>query len=425
MKEREKNGIFLREKIRCTRLGTMMKTIALLENPVQNYAWGSRSFIPDLLGEVSPAADPMAELWMGTHPKAPSVVLLQDERISLLELIRRRPIDILGESVAKRFSNDLPFLFKVLAAAEPLSIQAHPNRDQAREGFANENLQKIPLNAFNRNYKDQNHKPEIICALEPFWALKGFRRVEEIVLLMDKIAARALEQDLSALRKRPDKEGLKTFFRALIMMEKAPRTKALMEAAEQSEKLACDDPAFEWVVKLSESYPGDIGILSPILLNLVHLQPGEAMNIPAGELHAYLEGAGIELMANSDNVLRGGLTPKNVAVSELLNILSFKAGTARLLRPDQRADCEGVYETDTDEYNLSVLDIHEGDFFKSPRKRSVEIMICIEGDARITDLGMGDVLSLKKGTSFIVPAAVEQYRIEGETRIYKAAVPLS
>jgi mannose-6-phosphate isomerase len=123
--------------------------------------------------------------------------------------------------------------------------------------------------------------------------------------------------------------------------------------------------------------------------------------------------------------LRGGLTPKNVAVSELLNILSFKAGTARRLRPDQRANCEGVYETDTDEYNLSVLDIHEGDFFKSPRKRSVEIMICIEGNARITDLGMGDVLSLKKGTSFIVPAAVEQYRIEGKTRIYKAAVPLS
>jgi mannose-6-phosphate isomerase len=281
------------------------------------------------------------------------------------------------------------------------------------------------LNAFNRNYKDQNHKPEIICALEPFWALKGFRRVEDIILFMDKMAARALEEDLNALRGRPDQEGLKTFFRALTVMEEASRNRVLMEACEKCETLADDDPAFEWVLKLSEAYPGDIGALSPILLNLVHLQPGEAMNIPAGELHAYLEGAGIELMANSDNVLRGGLTPKYVEVSELLNILTFKAGPVSLLRPDQQAACEGVYETVTEEYNLSVLDMHEGDFFKSPRKRSVEIMICIEGEAKIIDLGLGDVLSIKKGTSLIVPAAVEQYQIEGKTKIYKAAVPLS
>ena len=222
----------------------------------------------------------------------------------------------------------LPFLFKVLAAAKPLSIQAHPNRDQAREGFARENRQKISLNAFNRNYKDENHKPEIICALEPFWALKGFRRVEEIILLMDKIGIRAsLEEDLNALRRRPNQEGLKTFFRALINDGEGTADRVLREAVEQCEKLADDDPAFEWVIKLSEAYPDDIGILSPILLNLVHLQPGEAMNIPAGELHAYLEGAGIELMANSDNVLRGGLTPKYVDVSELLNILTFKRGT--------------------------------------------------------------------------------------------------
>jgi mannose-6-phosphate isomerase len=403
----------------------MMKTIALLENPVQTYAWGSRSFIPDLLGEVSPAADPVAELWIGAHPRAPSVVLLGNERVSLLELIRSQPVDILGESVAKRFSNNLPFLFKVLAAAEPLSIQAHPNRDQARKGFADENRQKIPLNAFNRNYKDQNHKPEIICALEPFWALKGFRRVEEIILFMDKIAGGDLEDDLNMLRGRPDQEGLKAFFRALTAMEKAPRYRVLTEAHEKCETLAHDDPAFEWVLKLSEGYPDDIGALSPILLNLVHLQPGEAMNIPAGELHAYLEGAGIELMANSDNVLRGGLTPKHMEVSELLNILTFKAGPVGLLEPDQQTAYERVYETATAEYILSVLDIHEGDLIKSSRKRSVEIMICIEGEAKITDLGVGDEISLKKGTSFIVPAAVEQYQIEGKTRIYKAAVPLS
>ena len=402
-----------------------MKKIALLENPVQTYAWGSRSFIPELLGNVSPSPEPMAELWMGAHPKAPSMVLDRDERISLLELIRKRPIEILCESVSRRFAKDLPFLFKVLAAAEPLSIQAHPNRAQALEGFANENRRNIPLNAFNRNYKDQNHKPEIICALEPFWAMKGFREVEEIIDLMNRIELRALQEELKDLQRQPNQEGLKTFFKALTGMEKTSRNVVLKETVGQCKKRVDNEPIFDWVVKLSESYPNDIGILSPILLNLVHLQPGEAMNIPAGELHAYLEGAGIELMANSDNVLRGGLTGKNVDVSELLNILSFKAGKVRRLQPDQQAGCEGVYKTVTDEYILSVLDIPDGGSFTSPKERSVEIMICMEGEARVTDLGAGDVLSIKKGTSFIVPAAVEQYRIEGKTKIYKAAVPLS
>lgn len=401
-----------------------MKTIARLENPIQTYAWGSKSFIPDLLGEASPSPTPMAELWMGAHPKAPSMVLVREERISLLELIRKGPIDILGESVARRFSDDLPFLFKVLAAAEPLSIQAHPNREQARDGFATENRRNIPLNAFNRNYKDQNHKPEIICALVPFLALKGFREVDEIIHLMNELGLRTIEDDLNALRKRPDQEGFKTFFKTIINMEETSRNLVLREVVGQCEKRIHDDPSFAWVLNLSETYPDDLGILSPLYLNLVQLRPGEAMNISARELHAYLEGAGIELMANSDNVLRGGLTEKNVDVSELLNILTFRPGKVERLQAEQRADCEGVYRTSTDEYSLSVLDLHEGSSFTSPKERSVEIMICIKGDALVTDLGAGDVLSITKGKSFIVPAAVQQYRIEGQARIYRAAVPL-
>ncbi|KPK15077.1 MAG: hypothetical protein AMK69_27945 [Nitrospira bacterium SG8_3] len=402
-----------------------MKKIALLDNPVRNYAWGSRSFIPDLLGESSPAAEPVAELWMGAHPTSPSMVLVNKERLSLLELIRERPADILGESVAKRYFNNLPFLFKVLAAAKPLSIQAHPNKDQAREGFARENRQKIPLKASHRNYKDENHKPEIICALKPFWALKGFRHAEEIIDLLDDIGISSLESERNGLQKSPNRRGLQTFFSALMMMEKARRTRVLMEAVNQCKKVAHENPAFEWVVRLSAAYPDDLGILSPVLLNLVQLQKGEAMNIPAGELHAYLEGAGIELMANSDNVLRGGLTPKQVDVQELLKVLTFQAGKVNLLKPDQGANCDRVYPTHTEEYSLSQLDIQEGDSLKSPKRRSVEIMICLEGDAQITDLGQGDVLSLRKGTSLIVPAAVEQYRIEGTATIYKASVPRS
>ena len=401
-----------------------MKKIAFLENQVQNYAWGSKTFIPDLLGESSPATEPQAELWMGAHPKAPSKVIIQDERISLLELIQKSPEDILGRSVARRFSNSLPFLFKVLAATKPLSIQAHPNRDQAREGFAKENRRKIPLNASNRNYKDDNHKPEIICALKPFWALKGFRKVDEILFLLDRIGASSLEGELSALRGEPNREGLKTLFKGLMTLEKGGRARIISEVLEGCTRVAMDDPAFEWVGKLSESYPDDIGILSPILLNLVHLQPGTAITISAGELHCYLGGAGIELMANSDNVLRGGLTPKHVDAQELFNILTFETGEIDLLKPKQTKDGEKVFATATDEYVLSVLDISKDTLFKSPTKRSVEIMICIDGKARITDRGTGDVLPLKKGASYIVPAGVKQYQIEGTATIYKAFVPL-
>ena len=400
-----------------------MKKIALLENRVQNYAWGSRTFIPDLLGELSPAAEPMAELWMGTHPKAPSTVLLQDKRISLLEWIRESPAEILGESVARRFSNALPFLFKVLAAAKPLSIQAHPNRDQARGGFERENRQKIPLNASNRNYRDDKHKPEIICALRPFWALKGFRKVEEILFLLDRIGASSLDGELNALREKPNRDGLKTFFKALMTLEKGHRAQIISEVLKGCKRMTDQYPALAWVGKLSETYPDDIGILSPILLNPVHLQKGEAIVMLSGELHCYLEGAGIELMANSDNVLRGGLTSKHVDVEELLNILTFETGETNLLQPMQHRGGDRLYDAATDEYILSVLNIHKGAFFKSPTKRSVEIMICVEGKARITDMGTGEVLSLNKGASFIVPAAVKQYQIEGTAAIYKASVP--
>ena len=158
-----------------------MDRIGVLKNPIQNYAWGSRTFIPQLIGELAPANTPQAELWMGAHPKTPSQVLCDGEWISLAELIQENPEGILGDSVAKKFSNKLPFLFKVLAAAKPLSIQAHPNRDQARQGFARENRLRIPLNAPHRNYRDENHKPEMICALTSFWALSGFGKIEDLI----------------------------------------------------------------------------------------------------------------------------------------------------------------------------------------------------------------------------------------------------
>lgn len=401
-----------------------MDKIHVLKNPVQEYAWGSKTFIPQLLGEPAPSRKPQAELWMGAHPKASSQVLCDDQWISLSEFIQKNPEGILGRSVAEKFSNKLPFLLKVLAIAKPLSIQAHPNQNQAREGFARENRLKIPLKAPHRNYKDENHKPELICALTPFWALKGLRKIEDMMALMDRISVSDFKEDILNLQSHPDQKGWKEFLATLMTMEQKKQAKIVTKVIAYSEKYRDADPAFEWMIKLNQEYPDDITVLSPMFLNLVRLEPGNAMYIPAGELHAYLEGAGIELMANSDNVLRGGLTPKHIDVDELLKILNFTYDKVDILRPVGHDNNEEVYPTAAEEFLLSVISVREGSIFESSRKRSVGMMICMDGDAHVIDLSSGDTLSLTKGTSIIVPASVEQYRIEGEATIYKAMVPL-
>ena len=401
-----------------------MKRIAVLRNSIQEYAWGSKTFIPQLLGAPAPADNPQAELWMGAHPKAPSQVFSHGDWVSLRELIQECPGDILGPSVAEKFSNTLPFLFKVLAASRPLSIQAHPDKKQAGEGFIRENTRKIPLDAPHRNYRDENHKPELICALRPLWALKGFRKIENIIASMDKIGAVAHSVGVDILRHQPHEEGLKRLFNSLMSMEREQQKNVVTEVVACGERYAETDPVFDWLKKLNREYPGDIGVLSPIFLNVIQLQPGEATYIPSGELHAYLEGAGLELMANSDNVLRGGLTSKHIDIPELLKILNFSSNGVSILTPERHASGEHVYPTLAEEFMLSMISLHGGTSYESPLERGVEILICTEGVARIMELGSGDVLDLPKGMVIIIPAAVKQYRIEGDATVYKASVPL-
>ena len=401
-----------------------MRKIALLKNSIQEYEWGSKTAIPELLGRAEATERPQAELWMGAHPKAPSSVYCDGVWRSLLEVIAQNPEEVLGRETAHRFSNELPFLFKILAAAKPLSIQAHPNLDQAKEGFLRENEIGIPLGAANRNYRDENHKPEIICALTPFWALNGFRQVEEILRLLGEIQVPLLEEALALLRNHSSRQGLKGFFNHLMTMEKDAQVKIVKEVAAYAEKRTERKPVWTWIARLHKEYPGDMGVLSPAFLNLVRLEPQQGMYLPSGELHSYLEGVGIELMANSDNVLRGGLTAKHIDVQELLNILNFSEAKVNILRPERVASGEAVYLTETAEFALSMVTVSEGVSFIGARKRSVEMMICTKGEATVTDLGKGETTGFTQGTSIIVPAAVEQYRIEGEATIYKAAVPL-
>ena len=401
-----------------------MDGIRVLRNPIQNYAWGSKSFIPQLIGESAPENVPQAELWMGAHPKAPSLVWQDGEWVPLPELIREDPEGVLGKSTAKKFSNRLPFLFKVLAAERPLSIQAHPNRDQARQGFSRENSRGVPLNASHRNYKDDNHKPEIICALTPFWALIGFRELEEIVALTDRLGASSFRDRVMDSFGQANHESLRRLFTRLLTMDGDDQQRMVAEVVESCEKHTGADKAFEWTVKLNRAYAGDTGVLSPLFMKIVRLEPGEAMCISSGQLHSYLKGAGIELMTNSDNVLRGGLTPKNIDVPELLEILDFSANERCLLNPERGMNSEKLYQSPAEEFILSAISLNEGSVFVGPKERSVEMMICTEGKAQIIDLDRREDLSLNKGTAIIIPASAGPYKIEGKCTVYRAAVPL-
>jgi mannose-6-phosphate isomerase len=400
-----------------------MRTIKLLKNTVQNYAWGSPTAISELLGEQNPSHEPRAELWMGAHLKAPSLVNYDGQWMSLAELITKFPQEILGNDVALAFGNKLPYLFKVLAAAKPLSIQAHPNLNQAKKGFKRETDRGIAMDAPNRNYKDDNHKPECICALSPFWAMYGFRNIPDILTLMGKNCPVGLAAELDSLKRHPDSRGLKRFFTDLMTMDSRRQKRVVDEAVQNAHQYSDEDIAFYWMTKLSNGYPTDIGILAPLLLNLIELGPGEALFLPAGELHAYLEGVGMEVMANSDNVLRGGLTPKHIDVPELLKVLHFKPRPVNILKAVKKNKNERVYASEADEFVLSVVSTSAGSPYQSSESRSVEIILCTEGTAYLKDEGTQEIINIKKGESAIIPAAVIGYSITGDALIYKAAVP--
>ena len=402
----------------------IMKRICLLKNTIQEYEWGSFTAIAELLGEPSPSEKPQAELWMGAHPKAPSLVKVEDQWVSLFSVIEENPKGLLGETVTKKFHGRLPYLFKVLAAAKPLSIQAHPNLTQAKEGFKRENDAGIPINAPNRNYIDDNHKPEIICALTPFWALNGFRAIDDIVANMTRYCPTEMVTETKELAEYPDANGLKNFFNAIMTMNPERVQSVIEETIQIAKQSDPGDPIPEWMVSLHKAYPSDIGVLSPLYLNLICLSPGEAMFLAAGQLHAYLDGLGMELMANSDNVLRGGLTPKHMDVPELIKCLNFEEKKLEILTPEKYVDRENVYAGQAEEFVLSVIEMKDRKGYISRTERSAEILFCTDGEGKIRDLGNDEAISFSKGGSAMIPAAVEKYAIEGNVTVYKAAVPI-
>jgi mannose-6-phosphate isomerase len=402
-----------------------MKQIRVLNNPIQNYAWGSHTALAELMGRSRPTPKPEAELWMGAHPKAPSQVSVAGQWHALPDWIASAPGAILGREVCRNFNGQLPYLFKVLAIDKPLSIQAHPNRHQASQGFAREQRLMIPLDAPNRNYKDPNHKPECLCALTDFHALCGFRPVQQIIALMGHVCLPELDAVLNHLGASTDAQVLRVFFQALMTLDPLAQAAVIRQTVDRAWQLKDQDPAYACLLGLHECYPDDIGVLAPLFLNLIVLAPDEALYLPAGELHAYLHGVGVELMANSDNVLRGGLTPKHVDLPELLKVLNFSVREAEIMVPEKQFGGEWRYPTPATEFALSTIQVGTDEMYRSAADRSIEMLLCVQGRAVIATPDTNAPIEVGQGTAVVVPAAVPSYTLKGQGKFYKAAVPIT
>jgi mannose-6-phosphate isomerase len=394
--------------------------LLLLDNPIQNYAWGSRTSLAKLLGRP-PSATPEAELWIGAHPKAPS--RLSDGR-SLLDAIHADPDGMLGADVIARFGPGLPFLLKVLAVDAPLSLQAHPTLEQAVRGFAREQAAGLALDAPERTYKDQNHKPELLCALTPFEALSGFRPVAEAAQLFELLGVSSINLAAELRSGKPD--ALRQAFCGLMTLGEEKRASVTADVLGRCERARSLPGPFSssltWAVTLGARYPGDIGAVASLLLNHLSLAPLDAIYLEAGQLHAYLSGTGVEIMANSDNVLRGGLTPKHVDVPALLEVLRFEGATVELRPTTELPSGEVRYETPTPEFCLSRIDLGERGL--EANVLGPEILLCVEGQVTLEHGPVAPAAPriLRRGQACFLSACCGSYTLRGNGRVFRATV---
>ena len=386
-----------------------MSGVVRIDGVVRDYAWGSTTAIQSLLGQPVDGR-PAAELWFGGHPDDPSPV--PELRSTLDAIITADPAAALGAETLASFGPRLPFLLKVLAAGKPLSIQVHPTLQQARDGFARE--AHLAPDDPKRNYRDANHKPELLCALTPFEALCGFGSVAETQALLDAFALprlipvaewlsrpNGLERAFSALLRDPDPESL-----AYAVSDAAAHLPPRFAGAARAVELAAAD------------FPGDIGVVVSLLLNYVMLEPGEAIYLGAGNVHAYLRGTGVEIMANSDNVLRCGLTPKHIDVDELLRITDFEElGDPRW--PAQTRGSNARFVTPAPDFGLAWMDLTND---LQPLYRGLaQIVLCTSGSADV--VSEQDTVRLLSGQAAFVPASAgAQVRSDGPARIFVASV---
>ena len=402
---------------------------ARLVNTVRPYAWGSVRALAELLGE-EPTGEPQAELWMGAHPGAPSLVDRGAGPRALDELIAADPVGELGPAVLERFGARLPFLFKVLAVGQALSVQVHPTLAQARAGFADEEARGIPVDAPERTYRDGNHKPEMICALSGFDALCGFRPCAETADLLDALRLPVLDRWAKTLRTAPEPEALRTVLAEALGDERGSGTAYAVAAAlpgAAAAAAAAGGPhaaALAAYAAVVRDYPGDPGIIAALLLNHVRLSPGQALYLGAGVPHAYLGGLGVEVMANSDNVLRCGLTPKHIDVPELLRVVDFRATAPTVVdpRPVPGSAGDDVYPAPVDEFLLNRHTL-TGAAQSVDGEGGPQILLCVAGEAALVDAD-GESLRLTRGQSAYLPAAAGPVQVESDDAVlFRVSVP--
>ena len=403
----------------------------LLDNPIQRYPWGSVSGLTDSLGIPNPDGGPLAEVWMGAHPKAPSVVMYHGDRRRLDELIAERPAAFLGKRAAERFGKGLPFLLKGISAAAPLSIQAHPSRHKAERGYDRENLAEIPLDAPERNYRDRNHKPEMVVALTPFEGLFGFRPIPEIIGNIELALPGRFSHQLERLERNPGRVELSVLFYSIMSSGGTERKEMLSAATSALAGILGDtglDPekraSLGWILRLAELYPEDMGALAPLFMNHMTLEPGEALYVAPGELHGYFRGEALELMANSDNVLRGGLTNKHIDLPELISVLDFDSFRPSPFRAvaaqNARAGAEEeFFPLVAPDFRLSRLTVRDRRL--SRRGTGPEIVLCTDGRAILSD-GSG-TLVLERGEAAFIRADSGAWSIEGNCVVHRAFLP--
>jgi mannose-6-phosphate isomerase len=391
---------------------------SLLQVVIQNYAWGSLSAIAELRGEP-PGGEPQAELWIGAHPMGPSTA----GDISLVDAIAIDPIGTLGDDSCARFGERLPFLLKVLAAERPLSLQAHPSRAQAAAGFAREEAAGIPINAPNRVFKDANHKPELICALTEFEALCGFRPVRDTAAGLELIDTPTTLGMAARLRTEHPAMALQGIVRHLLELRPDAAAGVVAEVTDGCRRVAAAHGPFaapaHLAVRLAEEFPGDPGVVVSLLLNHIVLAPGEALSLVAGNMHAYIKGVGVELMANSDNVLRGGLTTKHISVSGLLDVVDWTPvpdPTCRPARDGQRLQ----YPSPSEEFALERLSCGPETFVVL----GPELLWCANAAVEVvcTRGAVTEELHLPRGAAAFVPASTGSYQLRGSGVVFRATI---
>ncbi|MFV0448400.1 MAG: mannose-6-phosphate isomerase, class I [Vibrio sp.] len=387
----------------------------VMKNKIQNYPWGSVDSVHQLFNIANPKSEPQAEIWMGAHPNGCSEVEVNGQSLLLSELVAQDKEAILSATTAQQFG-ELPYLFKVLAAAQALSIQVHPSKEEAEIGYEKENLAGIAANAANRNYKDPNHKPELVYALTPYQAMNGFRSLSDIISNFEELKIEQLSTLIAALKQAQNETGLETFFTQLLSLQGAEKTTAV-EALLAYAQTNASEPLFALILELAQQYPGDIGLFAPLMLNVLTLQPGEAMYLDARTPHAYLKGTGLEIMANSDNVLRAGLTPKYMDVPELAKCTKFaeKPASTLLLAP-------------VEQENVLLFPVPVPDFkfaiFPKPdhvqvSANSAEILLPLDADMTLQSPD-GQSVTISKGQSVFVPAYTQNYQLTSAGRVARA-----